>query len=202
MMMTTAALVVLFVVMMTTATLVVLLVVMVMTAATLVMLLVVMVMTASALVVLLVVMVMTASAFMMLLVVMMMTTAALVVIFVVMVMAASALMMLLVVMMMTTATALTMVMVVMGGLPAAAGSGGGIPGVDLRAAFHGPGDPGQLRDQGIRVGGGEPQLLGGEGDNCLLHGRMGIEFGFDLGGAVGAVQIVDDVYLSGHENPS
>ena len=80
-----------------------------------------------------------------------------------------------------------MFMVVMLVLPLPAGSLGGISGVDLHLPFHGPGDFHQFRDQGIRVRGGEPQLLGGEGDGGLLHRRMGVELCLDLGGAVGAV---------------
>ena len=170
------------------AVVMVLLMIMVMPTAALVMLFVVMVVPTAARVVLIMVMMMTAATFMVLLVVMMMT--------------AATFMMFLMVMMLPTAAVLTMVMMVMGWLPGSLGSGGSIPGIDLRAAFNAPGDPGQFRDQGIRVRGSEPKLLGGEGNDRFLHGRMGIEFGFDLGCAVGAVQIVDDVYFSGHGNTS
>jgi hypothetical protein len=115
------------------------------------------------------------------------------------VVAAAALVVLFMLMMMTAATGFSMVMVV---LPLPAGSLGSIPGMYLHFPFHSPGDFDQLRDQGIRIGGGEPQLLGGEGDVGLLHGRVGVELCLDLGGAVGAVQILDDVYLPGHRNPS
>jgi hypothetical protein len=185
---------------MSTAALVMLLVVMVVIAATLMMLLVVMVVTTAALMVVIVVMVVTAAALMMLLMVVMVTAAALVVLIVVIMMAAAALMMLLMVVMVTAATALVIIMMVLLSLPA--GRPGGIPGIDLHAALHSLGDLDQLGNQCIRVSGSEPQLLGCEGDNCLLHFRVGIEFRLDLGGAVGAVQIVDDVYLPGHRDTS
>ena len=82
------------------------------------------------------------------------------------------------------------------------GSPGGIPGIDLRTAFHGPCDPGQLRNQRIGIRSSDPQLFGSKGNHRLLHLGMGVEFGFNLGRAVGAVQIVNDVYLPGHGDTS
>ena len=82
------------------------------------------------------------------------------------------------------------------------GLGGAVPGTDDHIALHLTGQGGELRDQTVRVLGSEPQLFGGEGDHRILHLRMGIEFPLDLGGAVGAVQILDPVYLPGHEGPS
>jgi hypothetical protein len=185
---TAAAFMMLFVVMVVTAAArMVLLVVMVVAAAAHVVLLVVMVVAAAALVVRFVVMVMTAAAFVMLLVVMVVTAAALVMLFVVMVVAAAAV------------CAVFMVVVL---FPLPAGRPGSIPGVDLHAALNRPGNLDQFGDQGIRIRGSEPQLFGGEGDDGLLHGGVGIEFCLDLGGAVGAVQIVDDVYLPGHRATS
>jgi hypothetical protein len=199
--MSTAALVMLLVVMVViAATLMMLLVAMVVTTAALMVVLVVMVVTAAALMMLLVVVMVTAAALVVLIVVIMMAAAALVVLLVVMMMAAAALMMLLMVVMVTAATALVIIMMVLLSLPA--GRPGGIPGIDLHAALHSLGDLDQLGNQCIRVSGSEPQLLGCEGDNCLLHFRVGIEFRLDLGGAVGAVQIVDDVYLPGHRDTS
>ena len=61
--------------------------------------------------------------------------------------------------------------------------------------LHCPGDLGQLRNQGVRIFRRQPQLPGGKGDGGLLYSRMGIELGLDLGSAVGAVQIFDDIYL-------
>ena len=76
--------------------------------------------------------------------------------------------------------------------------GGGVlavPGGDLGVRLTVPGDFQKLRDESIRVGGGEPQLLCGEGDGNLLHaGDLG-ELLLDLGGAVGAVDTRDDIYL-------
>ena len=74
-----------------------------------------------------------------------------------------------------------------------------LPGVDFSSGFHRPGDFCQLGQQGIRIRCGEPQLAGSEGDGGLLHFREVIEFRFNLGGAVGTIQVFDDVYLSGHE---
>ena len=76
--------------------------------------------------------------------------------------------------------------------------GGGalcVPGGDLGVRLAVPGDFQKRRDECVRVGGGEPQLLCGEGDGNLLHaGDLG-EFLLDLGGAVGAVDTRDDIYL-------
>ena len=76
--------------------------------------------------------------------------------------------------------------------------GGGalcVPGGDLGVRLTVPGDFQKLRDECVRVGGGEPQLLCGEGDGNLLHaGDLG-ELLLDLGGAVGAVDTRDDIYL-------
>ena len=76
--------------------------------------------------------------------------------------------------------------------------GGGalcVPGGDLGVRLAVPGDFQKRRDECVRVGGGEPQLLCGEGDGNLLHaGDLG-EFLLDLGGAVGAVDTCDDIYL-------
>ena len=76
--------------------------------------------------------------------------------------------------------------------------GGGalcVPGGDLGVRLAVPGDFQKLRDECVRVGGGEPQLLCGEGDGNLLHaGDLG-ELLLDLGGAVGAVDTRDDIYL-------
>jgi hypothetical protein len=186
---------------MTAAAFVVVFVVMVMTAAAFVVVFVVMVMTAVAFVMLLMVMVMAAAALVMVFAVMVVAAAALVVLLGVMVMAAAALVMLLMVMVMTAAAVCTVFMVVVL-FPLPAGRPGSIPGVDLHAALNRPGNPDQFGDQGIRIRGSEPQLFGGEGDDGLLHGGVGIEFCLDLGGAVGAVQIVDDVYLPGHRATS
>ena len=76
--------------------------------------------------------------------------------------------------------------------------GGGalcVPGGDLGVRLAVPGDFQKRRDECVRVGGGEPQLLCGEGDGNLLHaGDLG-ELLLDLGGAVGAVDTRDDIYL-------
>jgi hypothetical protein len=149
----------------------------------------------------LLVMVAAAAAFVMTFVVMMVTAAAFVMLLVVMMMAAAAFVMLLVVMMVTAAAILTVFMVVMYRLPGRAG-GSGISGVDFHTPLHSPGNADQLGNQSIRIRGGEPQLFRGKGDTGLLHGGVGIEFRLNLGSAVGAVQIVDDVYLPGHGIPS
>ena len=135
-------------------------------------------------------MVMTAMALMSLL--MMMSTAAFMV--VVMMVAAPAFVALFV--MVAASAAMFMVVVMMMVL-----SMYPIPGMNNYFSLHGPGNLRQLREQSIRVVGGDPQLTGGEGNGGLLHFRVGIEFGFDLGGAVGAVQIFHDVYFL-HGDPS
>ena len=73
-----------------------------------------------------------------------------------------------------------------------------ISGMDLHLPFNSSGDPGQLSDQTVRVLRLQPKLLGCERDGCFLHLGMGIEFSLDLGRTVGAVQILNDIYISGH----
>ena len=133
------------------------------------------------------------------LVVMMMTAAALMVLFVVMVVTAAALVVLFMFMVVAAAAGFPMFVVV---LPLPAWSLGSIPGVDHHIRFNGPGYANQLGNQSIRVRSGEPQLLGGKGDDGSLYLGVGIELCLDLGCAVGAVQIFDDIYLPGHREPS
>ena len=141
---------------------------------------IVMVMAAAALVIMIVVM--AAGAFM---VVMMMAAAAPVVMVVVM----------------ATAAFLVMMMAMLVGSLRYRMAGAG-SGEDHDFTFHRTGQGGQFRDQGIRVLGRQPQLLGGEGDGSFLHIFVGIEFGFHLGSAVGTVQIFDDIYFLFHGDPS
>jgi hypothetical protein len=77
-----------------------------------------------------------------------------------------------------------------------------VTGMDGHFAFHSAGDGGQLPDQSIGILRGQPQLAGGKGDGGAFHFGQGIEFGFDLGGAVGAVQILYGVYLLRHKRAS
>jgi hypothetical protein len=177
------------------------LMVVMMTTLALVVLLVVMMVAALAFVVLFMVMVVAALAFVMLFMVMVVATAALMVLLMAVTVATAALVVLLVIVMVATAAALPMFMVVMV-LPLPAGGMARIPGIDIHLTLHCPGNLDQFRDQEIRICGGEPQLLGGKSDHSLLHLGVGIELCLDLGSAVGAVQIFDDVYLPGHEEPS
>ena len=73
-----------------------------------------------------------------------------------------------------------------------------ISGMDLHLPFDSSGDTGQLPDQTVRVLRRQPKLLGCERDGGFLHLGMGIEFSLDLGRTVGAVQILNDIYISGH----
>ena len=199
----TAALVVLFMFMVVAAAaLVVLFMFMVVAAAALVMvLLMLMVVATAALVVLFMFMVVAAAALMMLFMFMVVTAAALMmVLLVLMVVAAAALVMVLpMFMVVATAAGFPMFVVV---LPLPAWSLGSIPGVDHHIRFNGPGYANQLGNQSIRVRSGEPQLLGSKGDDGILYLGVGIELCLDLGRAVGAVQIFDDIYLPGHREPS
>jgi len=61
-----------------------------------------------------------------------------------------------------------------------------ILGMELHFPFHGTGNFRQFFNQLIRMLRRQPQLLGGEYDDCLFHFRQGIELGFDLRRAVGA----------------
>ena len=145
----------------------------------------------------------TAALVMLVLMFVVMTTAALVVVFMVMMVTALALVMLVFMfVVMTTAALVMLVLVFMAVLPFPVGGMLRVPGVDFHFPFHGSGKLHQLRDQGVRVRGGEPQLLGGKGDHCLLHLGMGVELCLDLGRAVGAVQILNYVYLPGHRATS
>jgi len=103
-------------------------------------------------------------------------------------------------------TAVTVVMMVM--TAAAVIMGGMMVGMDIlrfpndHFPLHRPGQTLKLRDQGIRVLRCQPQLPGGEGNGGLLHLGKPVEFGFDLGRAVGAVQILHNIYFTDHGNPS
>ena len=132
---------------------------------------------------------MTAVATVMVIVVIMTATAAAAVMVIVMLSTVTTLVM---VMVMTTTAAFVMLMGMM-----AMGTG-----TNGHLMLYGAGDLRQLGDQCIGIGGGEPQLLGGEGDGSAFHLRMGVEFGFDLGGAVGAVQVFDQVYFVRHRGTS
>ena len=78
----------------------------------------------------------------------------------------------------------------------------GISGIDHRAVFHCPGDSHQLRNQGIRILRRQTQLLRGKGNDSLLHILVPVEFRLDLRRTVGAVQIFNHIYFSGHPDSS
>lgn len=80
--------------------------------------------------------------------------------------------------------------------------GGSIPGIDHHFVLDGSGNLRQLGDQGIGILRSDPQLLGGKGDGGFLHLFVGVEFALNFGGAVGAVQIVNDVDLLFHGRSS
>ena len=192
--------VVVLVVMTTAAFVIMVVMLMVMTAAALViMVMMLMVMTAAAFMVMVVMlMVVSAAAFVIMVVVFMVVTAAAFVIMVVMLMVVSAAALVIMVMMLMVMTAATH-MIVMRMLPCRTLT---VSGIDLHFPFHCPGKLNQFRNQGIRILCRQPQLLGGKGDDGLLHTLMIVEFLFDFCCAVGAVQIVNDVYFSGHGCPS
>ena len=77
-----------------------------------------------------------------------------------------------------------------------------ITGIDFRSALHRSGNSGQFRNQFVRILRRQPQLFGGKGNGCLLHLGMIIEFLLDLSRAIGAIQILDDIYFSGHGSSS
>ena len=78
----------------------------------------------------------------------------------------------------------------------------GISGIDGCTSFHGPGNADQFRDQCIRIFRRQTQLFGGKGDDRLLDRLKIIELLLDLGSTVGTVQMINDIYLSGHGFPS
>ena len=104
-----------------------------------------------------------------------------------------------VMMVMSAPTAMTVIMVMMVVLLMAVLSFF-LHGVNFYISLHRPGNSDQFRDQCIGVLRRQPQLLGGKGDDCLLHLFMGVKLGFDLGCAVGAVQIFYGISLLGHGN--
>ena len=160
-------------------------------AALVIVMLMLMVVTAATLVVMvlmLVLVMMPAAARMVMVLMLVMMTAAALVIVVLMLVVVS-----------TTAVFAVRMVMLLAALPL---SGGLVPGIDHSASLHGPGDLGQLFDEGIGVLRRQTELLGGKGDGGLPDRRVIVEFLLDLGGAVGAVQIVDDIYLSGHGNAS
>ena len=134
----------------------------------------------------------------MFMVLMMMTAAALMVMPVVlMMMATTTLMVMLVMLMMMTAAAF-MVMVLMVVMMPVFCRPLSVSGIDQHFPFHCPGNFDQFRNQSIRIFRCQPQLLGRKGNDRFLHSLMIVEFLLNLGSTVGAVQIVNDVYFSGH----
>jgi hypothetical protein len=133
-----------------------------------------------------VLMMMAAAAFMVMVLVLMMVTAA-------------ALMVMVLVMMAAAAVFTVFMMVMMAAFPLGRCL---VPGIDHRAALHRPGDAGQLFDQTVGIFCRQPKLFGGKGDGGLLNCRVIVELFLDFCSTVGTVQIVDDIYLSGHENAS
>ncbi|MBR2390412.1 MAG: hypothetical protein IKA94_06415 [Mogibacterium sp.] len=177
---------------------------MVMTAAAfVVMVMMFMMVTAAALVIMFVMlMVMTAAALVVMVMMLVMVTEAALVVMVmmlVMVTAAALVVMVMMFMMVTAAAFVVMVMIVPVCFP---GRASGISGIDLHPAFHRPGNLSQLRNQRIRVFRRQPQLFCGKRNDGLLHSLVIIEFLLDLRCTVGTVQIVNDIYFSGHPNPS
>ena len=90
-----------------------------------------------------------------------------------------------IVVMMTTATAFMTVMVSMLLFS----------GTDHGPDLHRSGQCRQFRNQSIRILSRQSQLPGGKGDDRLLHTRMGVEFRFDLGCAIGTIQILNNIYF-------
>ena len=92
------------------------------------------------------------------------------------------------------ATTTTRLMIMMGMLVLLSGG-------NCDFTFHRPGDFRQFFDECVRIFCLQSQLLRGKGDGGFLHLRQGVEFAFNFGGAVGAVQILDDIYLLFHIVP-
>jgi len=149
------------------------------------MFLTVIVMVMAAVAIMVVIMVMTAVAIMVVIVVM---TAVAIMAVIVMMTAVTTV----VVIVMVVSTMAPMVLVVPGGRM------GTISGSNYHTMLYGPGEFGQFRNQYIRILCGQPQMPGGKGDGSFLDHWVGVEFGFDFGCAVCAVQIIDDVYFLCH----
>jgi hypothetical protein len=150
---------------------------------------------------------MTAAAFMvMIMMFMVVTTAAFMVVFMMLVVMTAAAFMVMIMMFMVVTTAALVAMGSMTGMVFLMGMllcrALCISGINYHAAFHCPGDLNQFRNQGIGVFRSQAQLLGGKRNDCFLYRFMIVEFLLDLGSTVGTVQIVNDIYLSGHPNPS
>ena len=155
-------------------------------------------------VVLMVFMMMTAAAFVVVLMMLVVVTAAafVVVLMMFVVMTAAAFVVVLMMFVVVTAAAcmvvpMMLMMVLM--FPNRALS---VSGINLHFPFYRPGDPDQLRNQGIRIFCRQPQLLCGKGDDRFLHTLVIVEFLLDLCCAVGTVQIVDNIHFSRHWYPS
>ena len=69
-----------------------------------------------------------------------------------------------------------------------------LPGADHHVRLYRSGKSGHFRKQTVRVLCQDPQLSCGEGNGCLRDFRHGCNLAFDLGCAVGAVQIFQNVY--------
>ena len=164
-----------------------------------------MIMTAGAADLVFMVMVMTAGAADLVFMVMVMTAAAFFMVFMVMMVmtAATAIMMLMMVMFVPTGTTFMMfMMVVLVVVLMVVTVSTGFTGRDHHIGFHLAGNRKNLGQQGIGILCGDLQLLGGKSDACGYHLVHGIDFIFYTGGAVGAVQIIDDVHFLLHRKSS
>ena len=151
---------------------------------------------AAALVVMFMLVMMAAAALVVMLMPVMVAAAALVVMFMLVMMTAAALVVMLMPVVMAAAAFMLMLMFPAGTAWCL------IPGIDHHFILHRPGDPHQFLHQPIRIFRCQAQLLGGKGDGCRLHLGMFVEFFLNFGSAVGAVQIVNDIYFTGHNTAS
>jgi hypothetical protein len=74
-----------------------------------------------------------------------------------------------------------------------------IPGDNGDFGLHCSGDLGQPGQQAVGIFCGDPELFGGEGDGGIFYFGKKIEFILDSGGAVGAVQMFNQVDFLWHD---
>ena len=76
-----------------------------------------------------------------------------------------------------------------------------VTGDNRHLMLHSAGNLRQLLHQFVGIFSSKPQLLGSEGNGCLLYLRQGIEFIFHFGCAVGTAKIFDDIDFLFHMYP-
>ena len=77
-----------------------------------------------------------------------------------------------------------------------------LPGQEGHFRFHRPGNGLKGFHQRVRILRRQPKLPGGKGDYRLLNLRMGVQLFLNFRAAIRAVQILNDVQILFHKDPS